>query len=130
MRSVLLVEDVAAQRDLVRQVLERREWTVTAVGDGRDGISCLQERDFDAILLDLRMPVCSGEFVVEWVLKNRIHLRSRIIIVTGAALSQGLAAFLKHLEIPLLPKPYSLNQLISAVEAIAGRRNEIRSAAG
>jgi CheY-like chemotaxis protein len=123
MRSLLLVEDVAAQRDLVRQVLQRMDFTVTAVGDGREGILCLQKQDFDAILLDLRLPVCSGEFVVQWILANRIHLRSRIVIVTGDLSAPGLAYFF-DLKIPVLQKPYSLQQLIQAVEKIVEPRPE------
>jgi CheY-like chemotaxis protein len=118
MRSLLLIEDVAAQRELVSQVLQRKEFSVTPVGDGREGIVWLQQRDFDAILLDLRLPGCSGEFVVQWILQNRSHLRSRILIVTGDLSAPGLAFFF-DLKIPVLQKPYSLEQLIKAVESIA-----------
>jgi CheY-like chemotaxis protein len=126
MRNLLLVEDVAAQRDLVRQVLQRMDFTVTAVGDGRESIVWLQQQDFDAILLDLRMPGCSGEFVVQWILQNRPHLRPRILIVTGDLSAPGLAYFF-DLRIPVLHKPYSLQQLIQSVEKIAGPQPETDS---
>ena len=132
MRNLLLIEDVAAQRDLVAQVLHRREFAVTSVGDGRDGILHLQQQDFDAILLDLRLPGCSGEFVVQWILAHRVHLRSRILIVTGDLSAPGLAYFHDQ-KIPVLQKPYSLEQLIKAVETIAAPRpedaSEVRSMA-
>jgi two-component system sensor histidine kinase TorS len=132
MRSLLLIEDVAAQRDLVSQVLQRKEFTVTQVGDGRDAIVWLQQRDFDAIVLDLRLPGCSGEFVVQWILQNRAHLRPRILIVTGDLSAPGLALFF-DLKIPVLQKPYSLDQLINAVENVAvprpGSVSEFRSVA-
>jgi CheY-like chemotaxis protein len=126
LRNILVIEDVVEQRELVTEVLQRRGFTVTAVADGRQGIALLQERDFDGIVLDLRMPKCNGETVVQWILENRIHLRSRILIVSGDMLSPGLWTLIECLELPLLSKPYELRQLIEAVEEITGPPNEER----
>ena len=74
------------------------------------------------IITDLRMPGGSGEFVIQWILANRQHLRSRVLIVTGDLLSPGLEAFLEKVQIPMLPKPYLLADLIQLVEGIADGR--------
>jgi len=116
---ILLIEDEQAQRELVRHVLEPRGFEVIEADNGREGIARLERREFAVILLDLRMPGGSGEFVIQWILANRMHLRSRILVMTGDLLSPGLEVFLNKVEVPLLPKPYLLASLIAMVEGIA-----------
>jgi CheY-like chemotaxis protein len=116
---ILLIEDEQAQRELVRHVLEPRGFEVIEANNGREGIAHLERREFAVILLDLRMPGGSGEFVIQWILANRMHLRSRILVMTGDLLSPGLEVFLNKVEVPLLPKPYLLASLITMVEGIA-----------
>jgi len=115
---ILLIEDEQAQRELVRHVLEPRGFDVAEAKNGREGIALLEKREFAVIVLDLRMPGGSGEFVIQWILANQIHLRSRVLVVTGDLLSPGLDVFLNKVEVPMLPKPYLLAQLIEAVERI------------
>jgi len=119
-RPILLIEDEQAQRELVRHVLEPRGFEVTEAQNGGEGIAFLERKEFAVIILDLRMPGGSGEFVIQWILANRIHLRNRVLICTGDLLSPGLEVFLSKLELPMLAKPYLLGQLIEAVEKIAG----------
>jgi CheY-like chemotaxis protein len=117
-----LIEDEPAQRELVRHVLEPHGFEVTEAQNGGEGIVHLERREYAVIILDLRMPGGSGEFVIQWILANRIHLRSRVLICTGDLLSPGLEVLLNKLHLPMLPKPYLLSQLIEAVEAIAEGR--------
>jgi CheY-like chemotaxis protein len=121
-QPILLIEDERAQRELVRHVLEPRGYEVTEAQNGREGIVQLERREFAVILLDLRMPGGSGEFVIQWILANRIHLRSRVLIITGDLLSPGLEVFLSKVQLPMLAKPYLLAQLIEAVDSIAEGR--------
>ena len=118
-RPILVIEDEQAQRELVRHVLEPRGFEIAEAKNGREGILQLERREFAAILLDLRMAGGSGEFVIQWILANRIHLRSRILVITGDLLSPGLEVFLTKVDIPMLPKPYLLTHLIELVESIA-----------
>ena len=121
-KTILLIEDEQAQRELIRHVLEPRGFEVIEAQNGREGIAHLQKQEFAVIIMDLRMPGGSGEFVIQWILANRIHLRSRILIVTGDLLSPGLEVFLARVQLPMLPKPYLLADLIQLVEGIAEGR--------
>ena len=128
MKPILLIEDEPAQRELVRHVLEPRGFEVTEAQNGREGIAHLERCEYAVIILDLRMPGGSGEFVIQWILANRIHLRSRILVCTGDLLSPGLEVFLSRVQLPMLPKPYLLGQLIEAVERIAAGFPALKSA--
>jgi CheY-like chemotaxis protein len=127
-KPILLIEDEQAQRELVRHVLEPRGYEVTEAQNGREGIAYLERREYAVIILDLRMPGGSGEFVIQWILANRIHLRSRVLVCTGDLLSPGLEVFLSKVQLPMLPKPYLLAQLIEAVERIAASFTALKTA--
>jgi GAF domain-containing protein/DNA-binding response OmpR family regulator len=65
-RTVLLVEDDAALRELLRRVLEREGYTVIEAADGQAALERLRDRTPGVILLDLMMPVMDGfEFLAE-----------------------------------------------------------------
>jgi len=116
-----MIENDSSQRELMRTILENRGFEVSEACCGRDGIECLAERDFAAIILDLRMPDGNGELVVQWIIQNRIHLRSRILIVTGEVMTPAMEAFLERLQLLMLPKPYLLADFVRIVEALAAR---------
>ena len=118
--KVLLIEDDAAQRELVHHVLEPYGFEVREASTGDAGIKQIVENDFHALLIDLRMPKLSGEFVIQWVLANRPQLRERILVITGDLLSPGLDAFLASAKVPMLAKPYLLSDLVDAVKKIVG----------
>lgn len=117
-KSVLVIEDESVQRSLIREVLQPHGYELFEAENGEAAIRQLVRADFNAILLDLRMPGGSGEFVVQWILANRPDLKRRVLIVTGDVLSGGAQAFLNKVQIPLLAKPYNISELVKAVETM------------
>ena len=118
--KLLLIEDDAAQRELVHHVLEPYGFEVLEASTGDARIKQIVATEFDVVLVDLRMPKLSGEFVIQWVLANRPKLRDRILVITGDLLSPGLDAFLASVKVPMLAKPYLLSDLVEAVKKIVG----------
>ena len=59
-RHALIAEDEAINRLYLRQLLESRGWTVSAVGNGEEAVDAAATRGFDLILLDLSMPKLGG----------------------------------------------------------------------
>ena len=57
---VLVVEDEAATRELLRRVLEADGWTVSEAENGRVALERVAEQRPDLILLDLMMPEMDG----------------------------------------------------------------------
>src|SRR4051812_12269998 len=59
--SILLVEDNAALREVIAQILRALGYTqVTEAVDGQVALDLLARRDFDLILLDIEMPRVDG----------------------------------------------------------------------
>lgn len=60
-RSVLVADDNAANRILLRTILQAFGVEVAEASDGGEAVDLADRRDFDLILMDLRMPGLDGE---------------------------------------------------------------------
>ncbi|KMP10943.1 hypothetical protein UR09_04815 [Candidatus Nitromaritima sp. SCGC AAA799-A02] len=57
---ILIIEDDPKQRELLRAVLEPKDFTVDEAEDGKTGLQKVTENQPDAIILDLMMPEMDG----------------------------------------------------------------------
>lgn len=57
---ILVIDDMADTRRLMRRVLERARIEVTEAGTGEDGLRAIRDERPDAVVLDLRLPGMSG----------------------------------------------------------------------
>ena len=58
--NVLLIEDNALNRDMLKRRLERKEFIVSCAEDGQSGIDMAKNEIPDIILLDLSLPIIDG----------------------------------------------------------------------
>ncbi len=59
-RHVLVAEDNAVNALIARRALEKAGFRVTLASTGQEAVELAEERDFDLVLMDLRMPVMNG----------------------------------------------------------------------
>lgn len=84
--TILVVDDHPVNRDLLRQLLEREGHTIVEAADGEEALARLEERAFDAVLLDVLMPRLNG---VEVLRRMRADERlARIPVVMLSALDE------------------------------------------
>ncbi len=81
--TVLVVDDVEANRDLLSRRLERQGYEVAMAENGRMAIELLRQQSFDVVLLDVMMPEMNGYQVLE-ELKNDADLRHIPVIMISA----------------------------------------------
>ena len=58
--SILIVDDVADNRDLLLAFFAETEIKITEVENGLEAVNLAKQQDFDLILMDIRMPVMDG----------------------------------------------------------------------
>ncbi|MFL5843565.1 MAG: response regulator, partial [Solirubrobacteraceae bacterium] len=95
-RRVLVVDDDDGERRSIAALIGGPEIEVSAVGSSEEALACLDERVFDCIVLDLKLPKASGFSLLERV-KTDERLRSvPVIIHTGKALTKREETRLKR----------------------------------
>ena len=122
--TVLIVDDCPNIRRLVRQVLELEGYTVA--GEAEHGGPALDQMRASQepllVLLGLMMPVVDGEQVLEEVAADgSLAARHRIIVLTGSigwATAGRVAEPRQQLDAPLVPKPFTVPQLLRAIEDV------------
>lgn len=80
---VLIVDDVAENRDILRRYLERLGHTVVDAATGEEALDLAANGHFDAMLLDVMMPGMDGYAVLERMQSDE-HLREIPVIMISA----------------------------------------------
>jgi len=83
MHSILIIEDERAIAQLYETKLKLHEYSVSVAYNGLEGFRKLYDLVPDLILLDLRMPVMSGEKFLEKVRKSEKFKNIPVIILTN-----------------------------------------------
>jgi DNA-binding response OmpR family regulator len=115
---VLVVDDDADIRGLLRQLLERAGYTVVDAPDGREGLRTLYSSSPDLVLLDISMPGLDG-----WQTLERIRDLSDIPVLMLTARTAELEKVrgLKAGADDYVAKPFGRQELLARVEALLRR---------
>ena len=81
MNKILIVEDESMTAKIVKEALNIQGMEADIAEDGEKGLGLIRERDYDLILLDLKMPKLSGEEVLREIRKIRPY--AFVIIYTN-----------------------------------------------
>lgn len=113
---MLVVEDDASIRRLVKMVLDRQGYAVEVAADGLEAVLKLGVCDYEVVILDLMMPNLDGFVMIETLAANAPE-RLRRIIVTSAASPAVIRERMKGTPFTVLPKPFDINALVQVVSA-------------
>jgi CheY-like chemotaxis protein len=126
--GVLVVDDDIAFRTMMTMVLEDAEWDVLEASDGSEALATLRANLRRlVVLLDGRLPGMSGEDVLRAVKADPgLMARHAYVLVSGstATPSPPLTALLRELRALVLAKPFSIDELLDAVQTQARRLGE------
>lgn len=122
--TVLVVDDDRAIRHVLRAALERLDFLVV---ESVDGAEALEVFDADshmvsAVVSDIGMPRLDGIGLVEGLEHRAVSVP--VILTSGARSQESLPNAVRSRISGFVPKPYTLDAIITAVtDAIAGRRD-------
>ncbi|WP_176517695.1 ATP-binding protein [Pseudomonas faucium] len=110
--DILVVEDVALNRDVVRGLLERDGHRVWLAEDAEQGLQLCAQRRFDLLLLDVHLPGSSGVELCRQVRAGATPNRATRILALTASVQPGLVrAYLDAGMQGVLGKPLKLANL-------------------
>jgi CheY-like chemotaxis protein len=119
--SVLVIDDETALRNALLRFLQRRGIQGEGVSDGAAALRMLEQRDFDVIISDVRMPGMAGREFVERLRRDRPELMSRLVFSTGDTFAPETAALLKEVGAPTVMKPFDFAALERVVREVAAQ---------
>ena len=88
LKSVLLVEDDALQREAVTRLIGDDDVAITAVESGEEAMALLHERVFDVMITDLRLPDMQGSDLLKRMSSEDICSFPPVIVYTGRNLTR------------------------------------------
>ena len=124
--EILVVEDVALNREVVRGLLERDGHKVWQAEDAEQGLELCAQQRFDLLLLDVHLPGISGvELCRQIRAGHTLNRETRILALTASVQPALVRAYLAAGMQGVLGKPL---KLASLRQALAGQRQEEQSA--
>jgi DNA-binding response OmpR family regulator len=119
--NILVIDDDPAMRSTLRKILEREGHEVREAQDGRDGLRAFRERAADVVVTDIIMP---GKEGIETIVELRDEAPDvRILVISGGGtmLAETMLSDAEAIGADAsLPKPFTVDQLRSAVAALLG----------
>jgi DNA-binding response OmpR family regulator len=110
-RAVLIVEDDLPLQQLLSAVAARNGLVPVVASDGRKALSLLVSGDFDAVVLDLMLPVLNGFDVLRHLSAVKPDLMDRTIVITGAEeRAYRNSPHVRHAH-TVLRKPFDVTEL-------------------
>jgi CheY-like chemotaxis protein len=116
-RAVLVVDDEATIREAVADVLELIELNVVTAANGWEGIELFKQysRDIGLVLLDMNMPVMSGEEAYQRL--REIDPQVKVVVSSGRPETEVRERLGKSGAPSFLAKPYDTDTLLTRVKA-------------
>jgi two-component system response regulator MprA len=115
---VLIIDDEPAVRNALERSLRYFGYEVVSAAGGDSAYEILQHDRFDVVLLDIRMPLMSGDTLFLAIVRRWPELRDRIILMSGdpESAAESWSAELKSR--PFLAKPFTLDSLRQSLEVL------------
>ncbi len=115
---ILLIDD---EEDFVQALAERltlRGFEADGVTTGNDALARMRQKEFDLVVLDLKMPGLSGSDLIAQIRKE--HPRVPIIVITGHGAVVDGETIVPAGPWRWLVKPFDIEMLIQAIHESVG----------
>ncbi|MGO9452053.1 MAG: response regulator [Candidatus Binataceae bacterium] len=120
---VLIVEDEADIRELMRYNLEREGFLIDEAGDGAQALDRIRRRIPDLLLLDLMLPGTPGLEICRQMRANRETANLPILVVTAKGTEVDKVLGLEMGADDYVVKPFSPREVVARVKALLRRAN-------
>jgi DNA-binding NtrC family response regulator len=112
--KILLVDDEVVFTQNMSKLLENRGFIVTAANSGDEAIRSLEQKDFDVVVLDLKMPGMDGITTLKEI--KKLGLFTETLILTGHGSIDTALEAIKLGAYDYLTKPCEIDELVGKIE--------------
>lgn len=118
-QNVLVIDDDAMQRDVVKEMLERNGVTCTACSSAKEVVKMMRNRNYDLLLSDIQMPGTNGFELLTLLRNSNIGNSHTIPVVAMTARGdREKDAFLDAGFTNCIYKPFSSSELLSLLSSV------------
>ena len=125
--NILVVDDEPVILKSCERILSDEGYKVESAPGGREAIIKMEQRDYDLVLTDLKMPEVDGITLIRWIRKSRPDIG--IVVITGYPSQETVKDALELGIIDYVPKPFTpavLTDVIKRAEEWMGKRIPIK----
>ena len=120
MPRILIIDDEAPIRRVLRDILENESNQVDDAATGMEALQHIKEQDFDAIFCDIKMPEMDGIEVLEAIRKES---DVPVIMLSGHGTIETAVEAIKKGAFDFIPKPPDLNRLLITLRNALDKKN-------
>jgi DNA-binding NtrC family response regulator len=119
--KILIVDDEAPIRRVLRDILETEKYEVHEAVDGVDALARLKQKKFDVVFMDIKMPKLNGIEALERIIEIQPDLP--VIMISGHADVNEAITTVKKGAFDFIQKPLDLNRLLITVRNALDKSN-------
>lgn len=109
--TILVVDDNEMNRDVLARRLEKQGYTVARAADGAEAMATLAARPFDAVLLDVMMPVMDGYETLRRMKADESLSAIPVIMISANDEAESVVRCIEMGAEDYLPKPFNATLL-------------------
>jgi two-component system nitrogen regulation response regulator NtrX len=113
MASILVIDDEKSILNTLKEIFEYENHKVELATNGPEGIELLEQKDFDVVLCDIKMPEMDGIEVLERILDKSQDIP--VIMISGHGNIDTAVEAIKKGAYDFIEKPLDLNRLLVTV---------------
>ena len=121
MKRVLIADDKATSRELIRTVLEQSGYSIFEAGDGSEALRAAREIQPDLIILDLHMPHLDGFQVIAQLRADQKFTATPVLALTASAMRGDRERALSAGFTGYIAKPIGLSALRNEINRYLGQ---------
>jgi DNA-binding NtrC family response regulator len=113
---ILVVDDDADMRDMIKDILVDRGHFVTTAGSGQEALQTLAEKDYAVVLTDLRLKGIQGIELLTEIKQSYADIG--VVLMTAFGSVETAVEAMKHGASDYLTKPVKKDELVRVVERV------------
>ncbi len=120
---ILIVDDELGPREALRMIL-RDNYRVTVAASGKEALDCFAGKEYDLVILDIRMPDINGVDLLAEIKKKAPE--TEVVMITAYASVETATKALRYGALDYLIKPFDRASVLNVVEKGLSRRSNTR----